>query len=328
LNRREAIVGITWLAAAPGQAAAQRKLARVGVLHPGSSKEAASIQREPFERGLREQGWKPGANILIDYRYGEGDSSRLPRLAADLVRSGVDVIVARSNPATIAARNATSTIPIVMSATDDPVAAGFVASMSRPGGNITGIAVLLWEFDAKRLEVLKEAFPRISRVAVLANPNLDGPRYHEYVAVLRRMAVPLKLQLEMFEIGRTEDLEGAFARMRGSQIDAILVRGDAQVLDHHRSEVAALAAKYKLPAIYTWRFSVDAGGLMCYSTSLPDFHYRSATYVSRILRGEKAGELPIEQPRKFELVINLKAAKAIGIELPKAVLFRADELIQ
>jgi putative ABC transport system substrate-binding protein len=330
MKRRDAIVGIALLAAAVSRAIAQQagKIPRVGVLHPGSSKEAASVQREPFERGLRELGWVPGSTVLIDYRYAEGNAATLLELAIDLVRSGVNVIVARANPAIRAAQRATTTIPIVMSASDDPVAAGFAKSMSRPGGNITGIAVLLWELDAKRLELLKEAFPRIGRVAVISNPNNDVGRYEERVSALQGTARSLNLQLEMFEVRRTEELTGALASIGRAKVDALLVRGDPQVIDPKRPEIAAMAAKHRLPAIYPWRYFVEAGGVMSYGTSLPGFHYQSATYVSRILKGAKPGELAVEQPTKFDLIVNLKTAKALGIEIPKAVLFRADELIQ
>jgi len=327
MRRREAILGIVMLGAGVARAQPYRKVRHVGVLHPGSSKEAPSIQREPFERGLRELGWRSGENVVIDYRYAEGDVSRLPALAKELARAKVDVIVARSTPATVAARNATSTIPIVMSATDDPVAAGFVASMSRPGGNITGISVLLWELDAKRLEILKDAVPHMTRVAVLVNPNLDGPRYREYIQSLTRHAAALKLHVQMFEARKAEELAPAFARMREAEVHGVLVRADPETLDHQRHQIAALAAKHRLPAVYAWRVSVDAGGLMSYSPSLPAFHHRAATYVSRILKGEKAGELPIEQPTKFELAINVRAARALALEIPRTLLFRADELV-
>jgi putative tryptophan/tyrosine transport system substrate-binding protein len=329
MKRRAAIVVIALLAATAGGAMAQPgKVPRIGVLHAGSSKESSTIQREPFERGLREHGWAPGSNVLIDYKYAEGNTARLDELAAALVRSGVDVIVTRAPAAITAARRATSTIPIVMSAgTDDPVAQGLAKSLSQPGGNVTGILTLIWELDKKRLELLKEAFPGISRVAVLANPNFDTSRYGKHVAALHESGRSLNLQLQIFEVRRADEIAKAFEAISRGPFQALLVQGDPQVLDHNRSEVVAMAAKHRLPAVYPWHFFAEAGGLMSYGTSFPAFHHRSATYVSRILRGANAGELPIEQPSKFELIVNVGAARAQGLAIPQSVLFRADHLI-
>jgi putative ABC transport system substrate-binding protein len=302
---------------------------RVGVLHAGSSKESPAIQREPFERGLRELGWAPGSTVLIEYRYAEGNAAKLPELALDLVRARVDVIVARAPAAISAARQATTTIPIVMSAgTDDPVARGWVKSMSQPGGNVTGLLTLVTELDNKRLELLKETFPRIRRVAVLSNPSLDGDAYARNLATLRANATRLNVTLEIFEIRRLQDLHEAIAAIGRGQFEGLLVRGDPQVIDHHRSAITAMATANRLPAVYPWRFFAEAGGLISYGTNFPGFHHRSATYVSRILRGAKPGALPIEQPSNFELVVNVGAAKALGLLLPPTLLFRADELIQ
>jgi putative ABC transport system substrate-binding protein len=304
------------------------KIPRIGVLHPGSTKEAASVQREPFERGLRELGWTPGSDVVIDYRYAEGDAARLLQLAADLVQSRADVIVARGGAAIHAARAASTSVPIVMSASNDPVAEGVVQNLSRPGGNITGIALLTFDLDGKRLELLKETFPAIGRLAVIASPDNEPRGYKDRIAEFRAGAKALKVQIEVFEVRRAEELAGAFASIERGRFDALMVRGDPRVTDPHRHEIVALAAKLRLPAMYWWRFYTEAGGLMSYGESIPAFHHRSATYVSRILKGANAGELAIERPSKFELTVNLKAAKALGIEIPKAVLFRADEVIQ
>ena len=329
LVRALVVLAIGLLLTPASDAQQASKLPRVGVLHAGSSKEAVTIQREPFERGLRELGWMPGSNVLVDYRYAEGSAARLAELAVDLVRSRVDVTVARGESAIDAARQATTTIPIVMSArAGDPVADGLVKNLSRPGGNITGITTLVWDLDGKRLELLKEAFPWIRRVAVLANPNFHAGRYEQHVTALQGMARSLTLQLEVFEVTRPEEIAGVFAAIGRARVDALLVRGDPHVLDHNRREVAAMAAKHRLPAIYPWRFFAEAGGLMSYGTSLPGFHHRSATYVSRILRGANPGDLPIEQPTNFELVVNVAAAKAQGLTIPQSVLFRADQVIQ
>jgi putative ABC transport system substrate-binding protein len=330
MKRRDAIVGITFLGVAMGRAQAQqaKRLARVGVLHPGSSKEATSVQREPFERGLRELGWVPGADVVIDYRYAEGDAAKLAQLAADLARSRADVIVARGGAAIHAARAASTSVPIVMSASNDPVAEGLVQNLSRPGGNITGIALLTFDLDGKRLELLKETFPVIGRLAVIASPDNEPRGYKDRIAEFRAGAKALKVQIEVFEVRRAEELAGAFASIERGRFDALMVRGDPRVTDPHRHEIVALAAKLRLPAMYWWRFYTEAGGLMSYGESIPAFHHRSATYVSRILKGANAGELAIERPSKFELTVNLKTAKALGIEIPKAILFRADDIIQ
>lgn len=330
MKRRDALVGIAVLGAGMrgGRAQPTGMVARVGVLHAGSPKETPAVQREPFERGLREIGWVPGSNVLIDYRYADGDAAKLPQLAAELVRSGIDVIVARGGLAIRAARTATATVPIVMSAIDDPVAEGLVQNLSRPGGNVTGIALLAFDLDGKRLELLKETFPRIQRVAVLASPDNEPRGYKGRIAKLRAGAEALKTTIELFEVNRAEELPGAFASIERGRFDALMVRPDPRVMDPNRHQIVAMANKLRLPAMYWWRFYTEAGGLMSYGESIPEFHHRSASYVGRILRGAKAGELAIERPSKFELTINLKTAKALGIEIPKAIAFRADELIQ
>jgi putative ABC transport system substrate-binding protein len=329
MKRRAAIGIIAVLATKAGRVIAQSgKIARVGVLHAGSAKEPASVQREPFERGLRENGWLPGSTVLLEYRFAEGNIAKLAELAADLVRSQVDVIVARGGVGVEAARKATSTIPIVMSASNDPVAEGLVQNLSRPGGNITGIALLTFELDGKRLELLKETFPGIRRVAVIANPENEPRGYKERIAVLRGDARRLRVELELFEITQAEEIAGAFASIGRGRFDGLMVRAEPRLMDQHRHEIVAMAAKQRLPAIYWWRFYAEAGGLMSYGESIPGFHHRSAAFVSRILKGANAADLAIERPSKFDLTINLKAAKALGIEIPKAMLFRADELIQ
>ena len=327
MRRREAIFGIALMGA--GVAMAQsRKVPRVAVLHAGSSEEPASVQREPFERGLRELGWTPGTDVMIDYRYAEGNAALIPQLAADLARSTPEVIVARGNASVDAVRRATAVIPIVMSGWNgDPVADGVVKNLHRPGVNLTGISTFA-ELDGKRLELLKEAFPTITRVAVIANPTFDAQRYGHHTAALRTTASQLKVEVQHFEVKRKEDIAGAFAAIERARCDALLVRGDPQVLDPNRSEIVAMANKQRLPAMYWWRFFVEAGGVMAYGESIPGFHYRSASYVSRILRGARPADLAIEQPTTFELVVNLKTARALGFELPKPLLFRADAIIE
>jgi putative ABC transport system substrate-binding protein len=302
---------------------------RVGVLSPGSSTESPAVQRKPFERGLRDLGWVPGSTIIIEYRYAEGRAGRLAELARELVRLKVDVIVARSNSAVAAARQATASIPIVMSSANDPVAAGHVKSLARPGGNVTGIANLVSELEAKRLELLKSAIPNLTRVAHLDAWSTGNTTARRQAAqTLGNASRALGLKIQSFTVARADDLVETFAAMSRARVGAILVRADLLVLEPNRSQIAALAARHRLPAMYPWRVYVDVGGLMSYAESIPAFHHRSATYVDRILKGAKPAELPVEQPAKFELVVNLKTARALDLTLPHDFLLRADEVIE
>jgi putative ABC transport system substrate-binding protein len=330
MKRRAFLAGVgATLVAFSSKAQHSGKIPRVGLLSPGTSKEAPSVQREPFETGLRELGWMPGSKVQIDYRYAEGSPTRLSELAGDLVRSGVDIIVARAPAAIHAARNASATIPIVMSfSTDDPIAEGLVKNLSRPGGNVTGLVAPVFELDGKRLEILKEALPAIQRVAVLTNPNFDAKQYPKRNKALQSSARAVKVDIQFVEVTRPDEFPSAFASMARSGIDGLLVRADRYILDSHGRDIASMAAHYRLPAMHPWRFFVEFGGLMCYGPSLSALHHRSASYVNRILRGANPGDLALEQPSKFELIINLSAAKALGIEIPKAILFRADGIIE
>ena len=329
MDRRRALSAfpLLWFFAVHGYSQAT-KVFHVGVLRPGSAKEPAAVQREPFERGLRELGWILGSNVLIHYRYGEGDPARLPELAAELVGKSMDVIVATGAPAARAIRAKSATVPIVMAASSDPIAEGLATNLARPGKNITGIANFAFEMDGKRLELLKETFPRIGRVALLANPTSGEPEYKVRIDELRHGAGRLGLRIEVFEITRREQIADAFAAIDNGRFDALMVRPDPRIFDLARSEIAAGAARLRLPAIYAFRIFPEAGGLMSYGESIPGFHHSSARYVSRILRGENASDLAFERPTKFALVVNLNAAKALGVDFPKATLFRADEVIQ
>jgi putative ABC transport system substrate-binding protein len=313
------------LVAAPltAETQGQAKVPRVGVLGPGTATEMLKVQREPFERGFRELGWEPGVNILLEYRYGGESPTRLGELAAELVRLGVDVIVARGPVAIRAARQTTATIPIIMATTSDPEKWGFVKSLARPGGNTTGIANQTWELDGKRLELLKEAVPHVKRVAVLANP-----RNKDQFPTILRDAQSVGLQARVFQVTRPEAIEGAFESIDKAQARALLVATDVQVLEPSRGRIVAMAARYRLAAMYPWGFYVDIGGLMSYATSVSELHRRSATFVDRILKGAKPGDLPVEQPTKFDLVINLKTARALGLTIPQSLLQRADQVIE
>lgn len=326
MNRRHALALLLCLA---GGAHAQPagKVRRVGVLRPGTAKEPAWVQREPFERGLRELGWKPGHNVIIHYRYAEGDAAKLRSLAAELVGNS-DIIVAAGAQAALAIRHASPGVPIVMSATNDPVAEGLAPNLARPGRNITGIAIHTFDMDGKRLELLKEAFPRIRRVALLANPTSEPKSYKDRIVELRDSARRLDVALEVFEVTGKEEIPDALLAIGRGHFEGLIIRPEPRVIDPARHEIVAIAAKLKLPAVYAFRFYVEAGGLMSYGESIPAFHHRSASYVSRILNGANAGDLPFERPTKLELTVNLRAAKALGMEIPKGILFRADELIQ
>ena len=315
------------LLAAPLAAGAQQagKVYRIGYLASYSST-TAPHRIEPFRQGLRELGWVEGKNIVIEYRWAEGRYERLPDLAAELVRLKVDVIVAAPTAAAVAAKNATGTIPIVMLGASDPVGLGLIASLARPGGNVTGVSYSVGvETFGKELELLKEIVPKVRRVAILSNPA--SPVQPLFIREVNGAARSLGIQLQLLEVRGPNEFEGAFAAMAKERVGALLVVADAMFI-FHRTRLAALAARSRLPAAYGVRASVEAGGLMSYGPSVRDLFRRSATFVDKILKGAKPGDLPVEQPTKFELVINLKTAKALGLMIPQALLQRADEVIQ
>jgi putative ABC transport system substrate-binding protein len=311
------------LLAAPHAAPAQQsgKTARVGILFFVTS----PLLDEAFRQGLRELGYVEGQNIAIEYRSAEGKSERLPGLAAELVRLKVDVIVSASPPATEAAKRATSTVPIVFALSGDPVAAGLVASLARPGGNITGLATISGEVVGKQLELLKRVAPKVSRVAVLQNPS--NPGHALTLPQAEGAARALGVQLQVLKARTPSEIEVAFAAMRSQRADGALVLRDAMFREQ-RAQIVALAAKSRLPAVYGLREEAEAGGLMAYGASVPQLFRRAATYVDKILKGAKPADLPVEQPTKFELVINLKTAKALGLTIPPSLLGQADQVIQ
>jgi len=267
-----------------------------------------------------------GKNIVIEYRYAEGKLDRLPALVAELVLLKVDVIVANGPPSTRAAKEATVTIPIVMAQDSDPVGSGFVASLARPGGNITGLATLAPELSGKRLELLKEIIPKLSRVAVLGTSTLPGNA--QRLKEVELAAGALKVQLQYLDVLDLKDIEIAFRAASKGRADAVLMMAAGGVVSAHRTEIVELAVKSRLPVIYTNSLFVDAGGLMTYSASITDLDRRAATYVDKILKGAKPADLPVEQPKKFEFIVNLKAAKEIGLTIPPNVLARADKVIK
>ena len=318
---------LPFLLLAPLAADAQQagKVPRIGYLGLTSPSDRPSLL-DAFRQGLRELGWVEGQNIFIDYRYAEDRVDRLPDLAAELVRLKVNIIVSLGTQGVTAAKNATETIPIVMIAVRDPVGTGLIVSLVRPGGNVTGVSGYAGlEMVAKQLELLKEAVPETRRVAILSNPT---NAYHQLaIREVNVAARSLGVQLQLLEARGPNEFDGAFAAMAKERVGALLVLSDA-MLSSHRTRLADLTARSRLPAAYAVRESVEAGGLMSYGPSFLDFYRRSAAYVDKILKGAKPADLPVEQPTRFELVINLKTAKVLGITIPNAVLLRADEVIQ
>ena len=301
------------------------KVPRIGYLS-GSSISANPPWREAFRQGLRELGYEEGKNIIIEWRFAEGKLDRQRALTTELVRLKVDVIVVVGSGDTRAAKEATATIPIVMTQGGDPVGSGFVASLARPGGNITGLAMLRPELSGKRLELLKELVPKLSRVAVFASSI--SPDYAQTLKEIELAAGEFKVKLQNLDILSPKDFETAFQAAAKGRAEAGLVRVPGPILSLHRTEVAELAVKRRLPVIYDRAEEVEAGGLMAYGVSVPDLHHRAGTYVDKILKGAKPADLPVEQPIKFEFIINLKAAKQIGLTIPPNVLARADKVIK
>ena len=300
------------------------KIPRIGFLGTASPS-TVSARVEAFRQGLRELGYVEGKSILIEYRWAEGKFDRMPDLAAELVRLEVDVIVTAGPAATRPAKEATSTIPIVMGFDNDPIGNGFVASLARPSGNITGLSSLAPEISGKQVELLKEIVPRLSRVAVLGNSTTPGNA--QALKEIELAAKALKVQLQYLGVLATKDIETAFRAASKGRAGAVLVLLNPVALSH-RTQIAALAAKSRIPAIYYAIDYVEDGGLMSYSVSVTDLFRRAATYVDKILKGRKPADLPVEQPTKFEFIINLKSAKQIGLTIPPNVLARADKVIR
>ena len=329
MKRRElvALIGgaaassLSWSLAARAQPG---KVWRIGMLDTTSAQLNAP-NLDAFRRGLRQLGYVEGQNLAIDYRSADGRLDRIPELAAELVRRNVDIIVTRGTPSALAAKNATATIPIVMAAIGEPVETGLVASLARPGGNVTGLSAFVTELVAKRVELLREVIPRIARLALLDNMSNRSvpPQWEE----TKRAAGALGIVPQLLDVRKPEDLERAFDAAVAQRADALTVGNDSVVIASRR-RVAELAEKFRLPAIYATREFVDSGGLLSYAAHYPDLYRRAATYVDKIFKGEKPADLPVEQPTKFEMVVSLKAAKAIGLEFPPLLLARADEVIE
>jgi putative ABC transport system substrate-binding protein len=299
------------------------KVARIGILTLAVASSTPLF--EAFRQGLREHGYVEGQNIAFEYRFAQGRADRLPTMAAELVSMKVDVIVTESVAAALAARRATQTIPIVMAISGDPVGAGLVASLPRPGGNVTGLSLLAPELSGKRLQLLTEAAPRTTRVAVIWNPV--SPASAGYLRETEAAARSLRLQLQPVEVRSPAGLDAAFKAVARARPSALITLADGMLADN-RTRIVQFAAKSQLPGIFPHREWADAGGLMAYGPSFDSNWRRAATFVDKILKGAKPADLPVEQPTKFELVINMKAAKALGLTIPQSILIQATELIQ
>jgi ABC-type uncharacterized transport system substrate-binding protein len=317
-------IGVAFaLCGAVAQAQQTGKVPRIGFLDP-SNASGSAVLVDAFRQELTKLGWIEGKNISIEYRFAEQKSERLSELAAELVRLKVDLIVASGTPPALAAKNATKTIPIVMANPADPVGSGLVASLARPGGNVTGNSGLAFELDTKRLEILKDVVPKLARVGFLRLPSGRDLQVKE----IRPAAVALKLKLEVIETqADAKGLESAFQTAKQKQVGAIMT-ATSRIFFAERKRLVELAVKYRLPAIYSQDEFVEAGGLMSYGADFDDLYRRAAVYVDKILKGAKPADLPVQQATKFEFVINLKAAKQIGLTVPPEVLARANRVIK
>jgi ABC-type uncharacterized transport system substrate-binding protein len=316
------------LLAAPLAAEEQRtaEVPRVGYINPGFPSDPVRMRRlEAFRQGLRELGYAEGRNIALEPRWAEGKYDRYPAIAADLVRHKVHVIVTIGGAATKAVKEVTRTIPIVMSLVTDPVESGLVGSLARPGGNVTGTSIMAPDLAGKQFELLKQAVPEVSRVALLWNPANPGGAVQLREAEAAARAVGVRLQA--LEARDPQEIASAFAAMTRERAGALVVLADA-ILYNQRKQIAELAAKSRLPSASALRDYVEAGGLIAYSADFLDLERRSATFVDKILKGAKPADLPVEQPTKFDLIVNLKTAKALGLTIPQALLLRAEQVIE
>jgi putative ABC transport system substrate-binding protein len=318
-----ALVAMLLVLGFPAEAQQPAKISRIGWLAAGSPSGVAPLT-DAFRQGLRQLSYVEGKNIVIEFRYAEGKFDRLPELAAEIVHLKVDVIVVANPEAIDAAKRATATIPIVMVGPGDPVRLGLIASLARPGGNLTGLSFISIELTGKRLELLKEAFPKISRVAVLRTP---GAAQEQQVKEIEVVAQTLGIQVQYVHVQSPDDFDNAFSAITKGRADALLILR-SPLIRTHATRIMDFAEKRRLPTMYDDRLFVEAGGLMSYGTNTLDFYSRAAIYVDKILKGAKPADLPVEQPMKFEFVINLKTAKQIGLTIPPNVLARADKVIR
>jgi putative ABC transport system substrate-binding protein len=324
MKRRDFIILLGGATAWPLVARAQGRIPRVGFM--GNSTAALEVNLvDSFREGLRELGYEEGRNIAIEYRWADGRYERFAALVAELIAAKVDVIVTAGTPAALAVKKATSTVPLVMVAVGDPVGTGLVPSLARPDGNLTGLSSVAPDLEGKRLELLREIVPSVSRIAVFINSV--NPFHATSMRQAQSAGKTLGIKVQQYDIRKSEDLDGAFAAIRKERPDALLILAD-RVFLHNRERIVDFTEEQRLPNVSAYKEVVEAGGLMSYGPSYEDMHKRAAIYVNKILKGAKPGNLPIEQPTKFTLVVNLKAAKALGISMPPAVLSRADDVIE
>ena len=329
MKRREFIVGLGSAAASslvwPLAAHSQQPMPVVGYLSSRSPNESEAVLAA-FRQGLGEAGYGVGQNVAIEYRWAEGHYDRLPALAAELVGLKVSAILAAGGPpSALAAKKATSTIPVIFSAADDPVGIGLVQSLNRPGGNVTGMSVFNATLGAKRLELLHEFVPAARTIAYLTNPA--NPSAHLEVSAVQEAAKTFGIDLQILKASNDQEVEAAFARLAELHAGAIIVAGEPY-FDSRRAAIVGLAARYAVPASYGWRENVAMGGLLSYGTSISDSYRNSGVYCGRILKGEKPADLPVMQPTKFEMTINLKTARTLGLAIPPTLLTGADEVIE
>lgn len=327
IRRRRILVAAGVLLAAPQLAYAQRatKAFAIGVLMPSTPAATANLV-EAFEQGLRDHGYVDGRNIVVKYRYSEGRNERIPDLAAELVHAELDVIVTTTDSVVQIVKQHTQATPIIMVNSSDPVGAGLVKSLAHPGTNITGLTNFSPEISGKRLQLLREFIPGLLRVAYLWNPDLTGAAdvYREVVTAARR----LDMEAQSVELRRREDIDGAFSAIAKKGNIALLVQAPNPVLYSNRKQISDLANLWRLPSMFNRAEYVFAGGLMSYGPNVPDMYRRAAAYVDKIIKGSKPGDLPVERPTRFDLVINLKTAKALNLTIPQSLLLRADQVIE
>jgi putative tryptophan/tyrosine transport system substrate-binding protein len=330
MRRREFITLLSGAAVAwPLSGRAQQSTSlihRIGILLPESAPTAeARGLLGAFRQGLKEMGWVEGQNIAFEYRSADGKEDALPKIAGELVQLRLDVILAEGTPAIQAAKDATQSIPIVMAVSNDPVASGFIASLNRPGGNVTGLSVQSLELAGKRLQLLTEIVPRLARLAVLSNPT--NPSHALGVQEMRAAAQSFGIELHVMEASAPDKLDSTFAKVAAERADSLVVLGDGMFFGQYR-RIVALTTGSHLPTLFPEKEVAEAGGLMAYGPSIPASFRRAAAYVDQILRGAKPADLPVEQPTKFELAINLKTAKSLGLSVPQTLLVAADEVIE
>jgi putative ABC transport system substrate-binding protein len=326
MQRREFITLLGGAVALPFAAQAQQaaKIPRIAFMGNSTAAMEANLIK-PFRDGLRELGYEEGRNLIIEFRWAEGKYDRFPALIAELLTAKVDLIVTAGTPATLAVKKATSTVPLVFIAVGDPVGTGVVPSLARPGGNLTGLASISPDLESKRLQLLREINPGLSHVAFLFNPS--NPFYVTSMKQANAAIKALQMKLLSLPVSKTEDLDGAFDKILKERPEALLVLAD-RVFLHNRNRIMEFATKNRLPTMVPYKELVEAGGLIGYGPSYEDMHRRAADYVDKILKGAKPGDLPVEQPTKFDLRVNLKAARAIGIKIPEGFLLRADEVLE